>query len=955
MDEDTTWAGTYTFLLTDIENSAQRWEQRPQAMNTALARHDLLLRQSIEQQQGTLFKSLGDGNFAVFAEPLAAVQAALSFQSALVRAQGDGVGLRVRVALATGSATARDGDYFGPAINRAARLLQAAHGGQTLLALSTWEAVAERLPPGIGVRNLGERRLKGLTGQEAILQLLIPGAPSFFPPLRTLEPCPSHLPAPITPLLGRDQELQALLARLCPPIRTTDAASPPPATRLLTLLGSGGIGKTRLALEAAHMLRDDFADGVWFVPLAPVRTPARVMATVSALLGMSEEQGTSLAASLLRFLHERHLLLVLDNFEQVSRAAPLISEWLAAAPRLHILTTSRRALKLYGEQTFPVPPLPTPPRPRARRASPRPLVPEQIAAYPSIALFVARAQAVDPTFVLNADNSASIAMLCARLDGLPLAIELAAARIRHFSPQALVQSLADTLSLLASRTRDRTPRQRSLQGALDWSHDLLSSEEQRLFALLGLFLADSSIEAVEAVWAATAPFTTAPEFVVSAGLAELESHSLLSLREADGVPSRIHLLETIRHYAAERLEQLGGGTVEQAWRGLAQYLVMLVERAEPELTGPEQGQWFARLDSEHETLRGTLQWLMEHGEVALALRMVGVLWRFWATRSYLTEGAEWMENVLARADGLPAADRAAAHQGAGQLVLLKGELVRARQHLEASHALYGTLDDHQAQAWVLSSLGRLLLRQGDEAAALRVLEESLRLHRAAGEAAGSARALHELGVLHLKRGDAARAVTFFEEALAERRILGSPEGIALSLSGLGDALRVLGEYARATLHYEESLVLYRTLGYPAGVAGSLHNLAYALLHQGERQRPLEHFYEALSYLQSEEEPLLIASCLAGLASALTGVDEGERAAHLFGAAAAMLGELGIELDEVDRQEYERSAQVVRGVLGDSLWERYWSAGYAFSMGEALLYAEATRLTDGSTPNQNAAP
>lgn len=947
IDEDTLGAGHYTFLLTDIENSSQRWEQRPQAMNAALAWHDALLRQTIAQHHGTLFKAMGDGHYAVFDEPLAAVQAAIHIQSALMQAQGDGAGLRVRVALATGPATPRDGDYFGPAINRAARLLQAAHGGQTLLAAQTWEAGAERLPADVGVRNLGARRLKGLVGQEAIFQLLIPGATVFFPPLRTVEPRPSYLPAPVTPLLGREQELDALLARLCPP--TWAGAPPLPATRLLSLLGPGGIGKTRLALETAHRLRDEFEDGVWFVPLAPVRTPQRLTATVAALLGVSEEPGTPLFTSLLRFLRERHLLLVLDNFEQVVRAAPLISEWLTAAPRLHVLTTSRKALRLYGEQTFPVPPLGTPPQPRARRSAPRPLAPDSLAAYPSIALFVARAQALDPTFTLNADNSASIAALCAKLDGLPLAIELAAARTRHFSPQALVQSLADTLTLLTSRTRDRSPRQRSLQGALDWSHALLAPDEQRLFALLGLFTASCSVEAVEGVWATVAASEASSEFSVSGGLAELESHSLLTLQATEGGTPRVVLLETIRHYAAERLARFDPGTVEQAWRGLAQYLVMLVERAEPELTGPEQGHWFARLDAEHETLRATLHWLMQRGAVALALRMVGILWRFWATRSYLTEGVEWVENVLARADDLPEADRALAYLGAGHLTLLKGELARARQHLEASHALYGTLNDYQAQAWVLSSLGRTVLRQGDAEGALRILEESLRLHRAAGEVAGSARTLHELGVLYLRRGDAPRALSLFEEALAKRRTLDSPEGIALSLSGLGDALRALGEYSRATLCYEESLALYRTLAYPAGVAGALHNLAYALLHQGDRQRPLHHFYEALSYLQSEEEPILIASCLAGLASALAGAGESRRAAHLFGATAAMLDDLGVDLDAVDRQEYERCAQQVRAEVGEATWERCWAEGHAFSVGEALLYAEATRLTDGALP------
>lgn len=478
MDPELT-TGTLTFLFTDVEGSAGLWDRFPSAMRDALAQHDAIVRKSIKGQRGQVVKTTGDGFMAVFAPPANALAACLEAQHQLATAEWPETGpLRVRMSLHAGEAEARGGDYFGPTVNRAARIMAAGHGGQVLLSEAVAGLLVDHLPTGTNLRDLGEQRLKDLGRPERLFQLLAKGLPADFPPLATLNRRPNNLPTETSGFVGREAELEEIGERL-------DADG----VRLLTLTGPGGTGKTRLALRAAAERIDRFEDGVFLVDLSSSRDAESMLSAIARALGISEPRDRSLSEELTAQLHERHMLLVLDNFEQVMVAAPAAAQLLRDCPRLKLLVTSREPLHVRGEHLFAVPPLGLP------QASKEPTTATQLAAYESIQLFVQRAQEVKPDFALTDSNAEAVAEICRRLDGLPLAIELATARINLFSPQALRDRLESSLQLLRSGARDLPERQQTLRGTIDWSYQLLEPAEQRLFELLSVF-AGAAVESV---------------------------------------------------------------------------------------------------------------------------------------------------------------------------------------------------------------------------------------------------------------------------------------------------------------------------------------------------------------------------------------------------------------------------------------------------------------------------
>jgi len=474
-------SGTVTFLFTDIEGSTQLWEQHPQAMPSALARHDAILREATAAHGGVVFRTVGDAFCTAFASAPAALRAALDAQRALHHQDWGAVGpIRVRIALHTGAVAIRDAEYQGQPLNRIARLLSAGHGGQVLLSAATQELARDLLPPDAELRDMGVHRLKDLTHPEQIFQLVAPGLPADFPPLKTLDRRPHNLPAQPTALIGREQAI----ATVCSLLRRADV-------RLVTLTGPGGTGKTRLALQTAAELLEQFGDGVWFVNLAPISDPDLVATTIAQVLGAREHDNRPLLEQLKAYLREKRLVLLLDNFEQVAEAAPLVSELLAAAPGLKALATSRMPLHLSGEHEIAVAPLALPPSERSNV--------QTLTQYEAVRLFIERAQAVKADFAVTNANAPAVAEICERLDGLPLAIELAAARVKLFPPQALLARLSSRLQLLTGGARDLPERQQTIRNTIDWSYQLLGEDEKRLFSRLGVFVGGWTPEAAETV------------------------------------------------------------------------------------------------------------------------------------------------------------------------------------------------------------------------------------------------------------------------------------------------------------------------------------------------------------------------------------------------------------------------------------------------------------------------
>jgi predicted ATPase/class 3 adenylate cyclase len=695
--------GTLTFLFTDIEGSTKLWEHNVPAMRVALARHDELLRWALEEHGGYVFKTVGDSFCAAFPTGPDALECALETQRRLLSAEWEQTGpLRVRIALLTGAAEERDGDYFGPPLSRVARLLSAAHGGQVLLSLATQELVRDQLPGGTNLRDLGEHRLKDLFRPERVFQLLAPELPVEFPPLRTLDTYRNNLPLQPTALVGREKEV----SEVCDLMRGHEI-------RLLTLSGPGGTGKTRLALQVAADLLDDFPDGTFFVPLATLTEAELFLSAVAETLGVRETGDQTLYESLKDYLRERRLLLVLDNFEQVIGAAPAVTELLVVAPGLKVLATSRAPLGLYGEHEFPVPPLTLP-----DLKSPPPL--ERLTQYEAVRLFVDRARAVKPDFSITNESAPAVAEICVRLDGLPLAIELAAARIKMLPPKAMLQRLSSRLKLLTGGARDLPERQRTLRGAIEWSYALLDEGEQVLFARLAVFSGGRTLEAVDAICDAQGdlPVDTFE------GVSSLLDKSLLRQEEGPGGEPRFVMLETVHEFAREKLQK--SAEAGEIKRTHAQYFLTLAEEAYPQLKGANQLEWLDRLEAEHDNMRAALSWALERKEVEVAIRLGGALWLFWFVRGYHSEGRRWLQEALAIEERISPGSRAMALAGVGWLAAHQGDLDRAQEVCEEGLQLLAN-EASEAKRCLLVFLGWVAREREDYRWATQLFEESLAL------------------------------------------------------------------------------------------------------------------------------------------------------------------------------------------------------------------------------------
>jgi predicted ATPase/class 3 adenylate cyclase len=925
--------GTLAFLFTDIVGSTVLWERQPQAMERALARHDALLRQAIDADGGQVVRTAGDAFHAVFTTAAAALDAALAIQRSLAAEPWGPVGaIQVRVAVHVGTAQLRDGDYFGPPLNRVARLLDTGHGGQILLSLSAQELVYDQLPPGVSLRDLGEHRLKDLGRPEHIYQVVAPDLPADFPALRTLDAYRHNLPAQATPLIGREAEVVAV----CSLLRQ-------PATRLLTLTGPGGIGKTRLALQAAAELLDGFRDGITFVPLAPIRDPELVLAAIAQALAVTEGGGQSLDERVRASLRQRQLLLVLDNFEHVAAAAALVRELLATAPEIKILITSREVLHLYGEQEYAVPPLALPDLARLP-----PLA--RLTQYEAVRLFIERAQAVRPDFAVTADNAPAIAEICTRLDGLPLAIELAAARSKLFPPRALLARLDKRLALLIGGPRDLPARQQTLRSAIAWSFDLLSAADQVLFARLGVFGGGCTLEAAEGVLGddrQNLPGELAayiPANAVLDGLASLVDQSLLKQLEGVGGEPRFMMLETIREYALE--QPVARGEADAIRQRHATFFLELAEEAEPwiRFMRPERDLWLEQLEVEHDNLRAALAWFRDRGETERRLRLAGALGMFWSVRFHWGEGRAWLEAALAQNDTMAGVARARALVAAAHLIKDMGDIPTARAYIEEGLALLRELGDKVAIAHALFLLGQMMQETGAIVMARACAEESLALFDAVNEQWGRVYPLHLLGTIAQVQGDVAQLTLITEEILRFYRQIDYKRGIGIGLCDMGVLAQLQGDWEHAVAFYAESLPILEEQGAKSVRVIALHNLGGAVLHQGDARRAATCFAEGLTLSRGIGYQYGIAMNLAGMAGVAAARGQSERSARLFGAADGLFDTMGMTVELVDRREYDRNREIARTQLGEEAFAEAWAAGRMLPLDEAI--GEALAFVDG---------
>ena len=906
--------GTLTFLFTDIEGSTKMWERDRETMSEALARHDRILRDAVEERGGYVFKTVGDAFCCAFASAPDGLEAALEAQhDFLSERREEGEPLKVRMALHVGAAEEREGDYFGPPVNRVARLMSAAHGSQVLLTLPAQELVRDQLPTGTTLRDLGEHRLKDLYRPERIFQVSAPDLPSEFPPLRTLEAYRTNLPLQPTPLVGREREVGEIVDR----VRREEV-------RLLTLTGPGGTGKTRLALQAGADLLEGFDDGAFFIALATITDPAQVPSAIAGPLGVKESAEQPLFETLKSHLQEKHLLLVIDNFEQVLDGAPIVAKLLTTCPKLKVLATSRIPLRLYGEQQYPVPPLVVP--------DPRALPPLKVLTqYESVRLFVERARAIKPDFAVTNESAPAVAEICARLDGLPLAIELAAARVRVLPPQKMLQRLGDRLKLLRGGARDLPTRHQTLRGTIDWSHDLLDKEEKALFARLSVFAGGRTLEAIEEI--------CDPEGDLDAleGVESLVEKSLLRQEEGSGgAAPRFVTLETVHEYAREKLQE--SGEAEEVKKHHAEYFLALAEEGESGLRGPEAATWLERLEVEHDNLRAALSWSLAQEEVELGLRLAGALWQFWYLRGYYSEGRRWLENALAK-DGRSSAARLKALKAVGWLADDQGDIDRAVAAAEEGLRLSAEAEIQKgAAAPFLRILGSAAYVRGDYERATQLFEESLALSQEVGDEKGVASSLHQLGNVLSDKGDYQRAKAIYEEGLVQFRGLGDTAALARYLVSMGAEFLLQGDHERGARLNEEATELYGRLGSKGGLQYALDNLGWAALMCGDYERAKSLHEESLALCKAQGDKLVASESLEGLACAAGVEGEVERAARLFGAGEALRQRVGYQHTSRDRALREPYVAVARSRMQEAAWVRAWAEGLAMTFDEAVSYA-----------------
>jgi predicted ATPase/class 3 adenylate cyclase len=944
-------AGTVTLFMTDIEGSTRHWDMAPDAMRQALRRHDHLAATVISRHGGQLVKNRGEGDslFAVFSNATEALEGALTLQIALtVEVWPTPSPLRVRIALHTGEAELRDNDYYGPSVNRCARLRALARGGQILLSEPTHTAASAALPVGAVLKDLGTQRLKDLQEPERVFEVAYPGlggATVAMPP-------PNNLPRQLTSFVGREpqiEEVKQLLARTC----------------LLTLTGSGGVGKTRLAQKVAEEVLGDYPDGAWIVELATLTDPTRVTQAISTAVKVREEAGRSLMTTLTEHLQTRTTLLILDNCEHLLAAtAGIADELLRRCPTLRILATSREPFNIGGETVYRVPSLTLPERHTQ-------LLPEHAAQFEAVRLFVERASASAPSFALNARNGAAVSVLCRQLDGIPLAIELAAVRVKSMPIEQINSRLADRFRFLTGGSRTAPTRQQTLRALIDWSYDLLPQHERELFHRIAVFAGGFTLEAAEAVCSGDEPID------ILDVLTNLVDKSLLQVEEEDG-RARYRLLETLRQYAREKLA--ASGQLETLQRRHMDHYLAMVQDAERKLYGSEQAWWLERLDTEHDNLRAALAWTPgDPLEAEKGLHLAAAIWWFWHIRGYFTEGREWLAAKLAQGTQRTR-ERARALNGAAVLARNQGDYTAARALSLESLDIKRELGDRQGIAASLNNLATLALAQSDYNAAAPFYEESCAIERKLGNRQGITSCLIGLGNVATEQGDYAAAQQLYTESLALKREMADRRGIATSLIGLGTiafhqgryplarrlmqesleirrhlrdrrgigtslaALGTLalaeGEFHEAEVLLKESLAIRRDLGDKLGIAGVLHSQTILALRLGRLESAREQSVESLAICNELGNRRGIAYNLSMFARLAVEDGDPNRAARLLGAADALRKAIGCPLHEIERTDTEATIAHAVTNLGEVEFLAARAAGRLLPLNDAIELALA---------------
>ncbi len=897
---------TATFLFSDVENSTRLWEQFPDAMRPALARHDALMKHAVETHHGRIVKTTGDGIHAVFDAASDGVAAALTAQQALLtEAWPVTIGpLKVRMGLHTGECQERDGDYYGAEVNRAARVMGIAHGGQILVSEVTAALIRNALPPNASLAKLGEHRLKGLSTAEQIFQLSHPDLPAIFPPLNSASTAKDNLPTQLTSFIGREKEMVEIRASLN-------------ASRLVTLTGSGGTGKTRLSIEVGAQELAHFTSGVWMIELAPLSDESQIIPALAQAFGLQESPFTPLANRVTDYLRDKKLLLILDNCEHlIAACARLADDLLHQCAGLKILASSREALGIAGEVAYHTP---------------------SLAEAESTGLFVERARAANPKFSLTDANASSVAQICSRLDGIPLAIELAAARTKLLSVDQIAARLDDRFKLLTGGSRTALPRQQTLRALIDWSYDLLSEEERALLRRLSVFAGGWTLEAAEFV---------CPNPDVLETLSQLVNKSLVVVDDDGSASTRYHLLETIRQYARDKL--LDAGESFEARNSHGQYFLQMAETADPELYKADSAKMINLLEREWGNFRVALEWTTEQ-DIETALRIVYALQLFWVRNGYQGQGRMLAEAVIASAEAHPPlAGEAAFHR--------KYLIARALSTLVAVAMSHG--DNHYAsqvsakceiyaraignnglvaRALSYSCAGRLAV--GDIEGVEAQSQEALQCARASEDAFALGLSLGVISEYLMMTGqDLELAREYASQSTKILKEHGNQWGYSIVLLGIGLVAKYKGDFKFSRENFGNILPLYQKMGDIHRVNMIQSEFAHMDRYEGHMDKAEQAYRETIPVWQRLGHRAAVANQLECLAFIAIAHEQGERAARLLGAAEALREKINIPMSPFERVEYDKQVADLRSGLDEKTFASLWAEGRAMTMEQAIHFA-----------------
>jgi len=946
-------SGTVTFLFTDIEGSTKLAQEHPTEMPVLLARHNEILNQAIEANNGYVFQIIGDAFCAAFHSASDAINAAIESQKALQSESWNPAHIKVRMGIHTGTAQLTDENLYSGYATLALtqRIMSAGHGGQILLSGVTRELVWKTLPVDTELLDLGEKRLKDLLHPEHIHQLNVGGLQTDFPPLKTLDSFSNNLPTPLTSFIGRENEIKEIKQDLS-------------KHRLVTLTGSGGVGKTRLSLQVAAEVIEEFDHGVWFVELAPLADPDLLPQAILSALGVKDQSGKKTLELLKTYFQEKTALIVLDNCEHlISASARVVNELLRAAPRIKVLASSREALGVRGEASYPVPSLTLP------NLKHLPDI-ESLSQYETVRLFIDRALLVAPHFVVDKEKAPFLAQICHRLDGIPLAIELAAARVKVLSVEQISKRLDDRFRLLTGGVRTALPRQQTLRALIDWSYDILDENEQLLLRRLSVFAGGWTLEAAEEVCEGDG----IDSYDVLDLLTQLVNKSLVVVMEgSQGGETRYRMLETIRQYARDKLAETGKGESIRD-RHLA-YFVKMAEQAEPELFRSNQGLWLKRLDAELDNLRTALEWALTK-DIEAGLRIVSTPWRFWY-RKYMGEAATWLDQLFSDIGLIAPEIKAKALQVRSDFGLYTSNTDTAIAWAQESLSLYRELDDQKGIANGLFLLGWLTSwARGYSNEGQAYLEESLALFKDLGDSLGVANVVYRIGFFEAVGGLYTQAMIKFKESESLRREIGDLDGIVRVLSfsaltaiwqedyvlarallkesqslqeQLGDSDNSndldtmgrlhfwLGEYAEAQVYFEKNLSVSQQMGAIISISGALTFLGYVFLRQNKFSEARSYFKKSLQIIKENglARNGLVAYTLEGVASLAVCQKDFERAIRLFAWADADRESVKNLRPPAEQRDVENDLATIHTQVDDATFEKIRSEGSKLSLEQAI--------------------